>query len=803
MIYRSGVLSRIAPLAACCLLLGLLPAFAEVQVIPQVADGGGWSTTIVLSNKTTASQTVTLRFNRGTSNGATEPWTPPFLENVSLPTFNLAAGSSLFLHTPGTAATVSQGWGELDAASGVVGYAIFTAKTGPGPAQDATAPAVSAASRILVPFDNTSGLVTALAVVNPTTGAETIQVNIRTSDGATSASALPQLPAKGQRTFLMPDQFPATSGKRGLAEFYIASGSFSIIALRANPSPAFASAPVYPQNGPTIIGAAVTNPPASAPQTQVIPQVADGGGWSTTIVLTNTTTSNLSGALSFRMATGGGATAAWNPAFLENASPNFNISAGSTMFLQTPGTAASVSQGFAELTAAPGIVGYAIFTSRTGNSAQDATAPAVSGSSRILVPFDNDSGLVTALAVVNPNDNTESISVNTRSSDGATSTGTNLDLPGRGQIAVLMPSQFAGTAGKRGLAEFYVSSGSIALIALRASPSGAFTSAPAYFENGAPIITTGGGGGNGGGGGGGSSDTNPTPAEIESWIAQGYYRSGTLNLTRSTTYATSDLTGTPVTTLTKEDSFSGLFSRVGGADLGKLLRNELPPGFPNLNPSAGSCVVYTLSTLTNPYPNLTYTGLDAGPQITSSGPNGNQAALRQSNQASGFTYDAPNVPDTYLAAGRYTLTGPGGADVGTFTGNLDIVPDLVVTNNPDDFKLINRGNGVTVRWTGGEASTFLTISGTSFTLNMQSGSPEGAGFVCIQNTSAGQFTVPSNILTQLPASGVIGGGGFSFITRGTFSVTASGKGARFATPSGLDILTAFNSWIWGYTPQYQ
>ncbi len=275
-----------------------------------------------------------------------------------------------------------------------------------------------------------------------------------------------------------------------------------------------------------------------------------------------------------------------------------------------------------------------------------------------------------------------------------------------------------------------------------------------------------------------------------------------MTLTRATTYATTDTVGvggvTAVTTLTKTDSFGAQFSRFGGADLGKVLRGELPPGFPNLNPAAGSCVVYTISSLTNPYPNLTLVGLDAGPQVTSSGPNGNQAAVRQTVQTLGFTYNAPNVPDNYLAAGPYTLAGPGGADVGAFTGTLDIVPDLVVTNNPDDFKVINRGSGVTLRWTGGEPSPVLTSTGSSV-----DSLSEAAAFVCIQNTSAGQFTVPSSVLAQLPASGVIGAGGFNFVTRGTLSVTASGKGARFASPTGLDILTANNFWIWSYTPQYQ
>jgi len=92
---------------------------------------------------------------------------------------------------------------------------------------------------------------------------------------------------------------------------------------------------------------------------------------------------------------------------------------------------------------------------------------------------------------------------------------------------------------------------------------------------------------------------------------------------------------------------------------------------------------------------------------------------------------------------------------------------------------------------------------TSITIGAQ-GVPTGAGagFVCIENASAGQFTVPASILTQLPASGTIGAAGFNFVARGTFSITAGGKGNRL-TASGVDILIANNFWLWTFTPEYK
>lgn len=261
MIGLRGKASRLASPAAVTLLISLAPALAETKLIPQVADGGGWATTIVLSNRTASAQTVTLRFYRAVDdNGATAEWAPAFVESVTLPELTLAAGSSLFLHTRGEG-ELSQGWGELTAPSGVTGYAIFSSQ-----GQDATAPATSPASRFLLPFDNTSDLVTAVAVANPNEGAVTVQVRVRNADGAVTSTQLPQIPSKGHRAFELTRLLPDTQGQRGLAEFWVESGSISVIALRFNPTFAFTTSPVYTQSGPLILGEPAGSPPDRAPR---------------------------------------------------------------------------------------------------------------------------------------------------------------------------------------------------------------------------------------------------------------------------------------------------------------------------------------------------------------------------------------------------------------------------------------------------------------------------------------------------------------------------------------------------------
>src|SRR5262252_478176 len=105
----------------------VLPLSAQsVLIIPQVADGGGWQTTLVITNTSQAAATVSLSFHQEIAGGATQAWTPTLLEANSTSNINLAGSSTLVLHTPGTAAATSQGWAELDGPSTVSAYSVFT-----------------------------------------------------------------------------------------------------------------------------------------------------------------------------------------------------------------------------------------------------------------------------------------------------------------------------------------------------------------------------------------------------------------------------------------------------------------------------------------------------------------------------------------------------------------------------------------------------------------------------------------------------------------------------------------------------
>ena len=236
-------------------------ASAQTLIIPQVADGGGWQTTLVLTNTSANSAAVTLSFFEDTTSGNTTAWNPVFKEVSSTQNLTIAGASTLFLHTLGTAATTAQGWAQMQGSATVVASAIFTKRVSGLPDQEGTATAAAASLGVLVPFDNTGGLSTAVGLANPTSASETVSIGIRTVSGTISQLPAVTIPAQGHMAYMMPTEFPATAGQSGLAEFYASTGSLSILTLRANSTGAFTATPVYGESGgPLLAGSSVALP---------------------------------------------------------------------------------------------------------------------------------------------------------------------------------------------------------------------------------------------------------------------------------------------------------------------------------------------------------------------------------------------------------------------------------------------------------------------------------------------------------------------------------------------------------------
>jgi uncharacterized protein (TIGR03437 family) len=300
-------------------------------------------------------------------------------------------------------------------------------------------------------------------------------------------------------------------------------------------------------------------------------------------------------------------------------------------------------------------------------------------------------------------------------------------FPGLDQINVQMPTLAAGAYGCN--VAVVITTNGVAANATTIPVAASGTTCP-------PPPSTGGGG------------ATPTPTEITEWINRGNYTFGTVNIGRNTHYGT---------TTTRSSSITAIFGRVSGlsADLQSFL-----------TPSIGGCTILRVAGVI--FPGINFTYFDAGPSVTASGPNGAQVATRQTVEGT-IQYNAENLPITFITSGRYTLTGTGGAQVGAFSGALDVGDEIVWTNY-QEARTVTRSNPLTVRWTGASLSQYVSISGSSITL-------EGGftSFTCLANRSAGQFTVPASVLSQLPASPDFGGFAFpgSMSISGTTSNSTS------------------------------
>jgi uncharacterized protein (TIGR03437 family) len=187
----------------------------------------------------------------------------------------------------------------------------------------------------------------------------------------------------------------------------------------------------------------------------------------------------------------------------------------------------------------------------------------------------------------------------------------------------------------------------------------------------------------------------------------------------------------------------------GGTAL--FLRATLIPGalgFTNWDvPHAGSCAVFTGTSFAGASQALQW--LDAGTLIGVSSAAGPRAMAKMPlplvfNYAGIF-----DAVGNYVRPGSFSVTAPGGADVGPFSATIAYSEPVLRWSNQDSISTINRGESVTVTWTGGDPEGFVQILGYATAPN---GTAAGASFACTARTSDGTFTVPPYVTHAMPPS---------------------------------------------------
>jgi len=182
-------------------------------------------------------------------------------------------------------------------------------------------------------------------------------------------------------------------------------------------------------------------------------------------------------------------------------------------------------------------------------------------------------------------------------------------------------------------------------------------------------------------------------------------------------------------TRTVTNSASGGFSKISGLLAGATGRSGIitPGGCWAAPEVAGGPLSVTL--------------LDAG-SIMLTGPAGLAVALAPQLGAYSANLAAGAIPST---GGPFTFAGSGGADVGPFTSTVTFSNPIFNWTNQSTAASVDRTQGFTVTWTGGNPGTFVFIGGSLTASGLT------AAYGCRAPVEAGQFTVPSYILLGMPA----------------------------------------------------
>jgi hypothetical protein len=471
-----------------------LPAPPFVGSMAHVAAEENWTTTFTLVNKGGASSQAQLSLFGDTADpSGNGPLTLPLVfpqqpAATPLPaaSYNqtVAANASLIVATGGPQTPpVLVGSAQLGATGSVDGFAIFHLIPG---AQEAVVPMETRiASSYRLAFDNTNGVVLAVAVANTLAGPANLGVVIRDDTGAQIETGSLVLGANGHKAFVSSDPvlgFPVTANKRGTIEFDAPGGVLiSVLGIRTTPlgaSKTLTTIPALANVGTT--GGSIAH-------------IATGNGWQSTFVLVNTGTTAAQVNLNF-FADVTGAPLSLPISFpqvsgtVTNASTvSQMLAAGATLLVQSvaPASNPTPTTGSAQLSTTGNVSGFVIF--RYNPTGQEAVVPLESRlASGFLIAFDNTNGTATGIAINSVSGQSVNVPVIVRDDAGNQLTTDTLTLNANGHLAFTLGSSATGfkypqTANLRGTIEFDTPAGAeIGVLGIR--NRGTFTTLPALAK---------------------------------------------------------------------------------------------------------------------------------------------------------------------------------------------------------------------------------------------------------------------------------------------------------------------------------
>lgn len=175
-------------------------------------------------------------------------------------------------------------------------------------------------------------------------------------------------------------------------------------------------------------------------------------------------------------------------------------------------------------------------------------------------------------------------------------------------------------------------------------------------------------------------------------------------------------------------------------------------------PPPGSCAIYTGSqdllaggTLPGIAPTAGF--LDAGASLTTSGSLGVRPLIRSANPGFyesilGSDLSGSGLPALFLNPGSFSITGTGGANVGSLQSTVTVAPVLQFAGLTG-LTTIARNQDLNLTWEAPDpAVQLVAIAGSNYDVPTDS----SAAFFCTALPSDRSLTVPSWVLSSLPVS---------------------------------------------------
>jgi sugar lactone lactonase YvrE len=212
----------------------------------QVASGAGWSTSMVLTNLSATTVNAQLNFYSDSGASMTLPVSFPDSNTASTVSssvnLSIAPNQSVALLTASEGAVISVGWADVLSSGPLEGYSVFRFK--PTSSEGTVQFDTRLSSALVLPYDNTNGSHTGVAVANQSSVPTTLTVLLLDQGGSQLASSQMPLPAFGHTSFYITNQFPRAANQIGMIKFQNPSGDVTGTGLLFYPGGSFTSLPI-------------------------------------------------------------------------------------------------------------------------------------------------------------------------------------------------------------------------------------------------------------------------------------------------------------------------------------------------------------------------------------------------------------------------------------------------------------------------------------------------------------------------------------------------------------------------------